>query len=50
MSSTRDRAAAELAASGKQPKSRSTSRITRLDLVASDVVAVTHDEVEGMGL
>jgi hypothetical protein len=47
----RDQAAAELAASGKQPKNVPFHFPDYpVDLVASDVVAVIHDEVEGMGL
>jgi len=47
----RDHAAAELTASGKQPKNLPFHAPDYpADLVASDVVAVTHDEVEGMGL
>ena len=47
----REQTVAELTASGKQPKNKpfhSPSYPT--DLVASDAVAVTHDEVEGLGL
>jgi hypothetical protein len=47
----RDQAVAELAASGKQPKNAPFHGPDYpADLVASDAVAVTHDEVEGMGL
>ena len=47
----RDQAAAKLAASGKQPTNYP-FRFTDYpaDLVTSDVVAVTHDEVDGLGL
>ena len=42
---------AELAASGKQPKNAPFHGPDYpADLVASDAVAVTHDEVEGMGV
>jgi hypothetical protein len=48
----RDQAVAELAASGKQPKNLPLFHHPDYpaDLVASDAVAVTHDEVEGLGL
>jgi len=47
----RDQAVAELAASGKQPKNVPFHAPDYpAALVASDAVAVTHDEVEGMGL
>lgn len=47
----RDQAAAELAASGKQPKNLPFHAPDySADLVASDAVAITHDEVEGMSL
>jgi hypothetical protein len=47
----RDQAVAELAVSGKEPKSAPFHGPEyAADLVASDAVAVTHDEVEGMGL
>jgi len=47
----RDQAVAELAVSGKEPKSAPfLAPEYPADLVASDAVAVTHDEVEGMGL
>jgi len=46
-----DQTVAELAASGKQPKNRPFHAPDYpADLVASDAVAVTHDEVEGLGL
>jgi hypothetical protein len=47
----RDQAVSELAASGKQPKNLPFHFPDYpADLVGSDTVAVTHDEVEGMGL
>ena len=47
----REQTVAELAASGKQPKHRPFHGPDYPgDLVASDAVAVTHDEVEGLGL
>ena len=47
----RDQAVSELAASGQQPKNVPFHAPEYpADLVASDAVAVTHDEVEGMGL
>ena len=47
----RDQTVAKLAASGKQPKNLPfRAGDYPADLVASDAVAVTHDEVEGMGL
>lgn len=47
----REQPVAELAASGKQPKHRPFHGPDYPgDLVASDAVAVTHDEVEGLGL
>jgi hypothetical protein len=47
----RDQTVAELAVSGKEPKSAPFRGLEYpADLVASDAVAVTHDEVEGMGL
>ena len=47
----RDQAVAELAVSGKEPKSPPFHGAEYpADLVASDAVAVTHDEVGGMGL
>ena len=46
-----DQVVAELAASGKQPKNAPfRGPDYPADLVASDVVAVIHDEVEGLGL
>ena len=49
--SCRDQAVAELAVSGKEPKNAPFHGPEYpADLVASDAVAVTHDEVEGMGL
>jgi hypothetical protein len=47
----REQAAAELTASGQQPKNWPFHASDYpADLVASDAAAVTHDEVEGMGL
>ena len=47
----RDQAVAELAASGKQPKNLPFHAPDYpADLVASDAVAITHDEVDGLGL
>jgi len=47
----RDHVAAELAASGKQPKNLPFHPPDYpADLVASDAVAITHDEVDGVGL
>jgi hypothetical protein len=47
----RDQVVAELAASGKQPKrSPFLGPDYPVDLVASDTVAVIHDEAEGLGL
>jgi hypothetical protein len=47
----REQVVAELAASGKRPKHEPFNGPDYpADLVASDAVAVTHDEVEGMGL
>jgi hypothetical protein len=47
----RDQVVAELAASGKRPKHRPFHGPDYpSDLVASDSVAVTHDEVDGLGL
>lgn len=46
----RDQAAAELAASGKQPTdSPFRGPEYPADLVASDTVAITHDEIDGIG-
>jgi hypothetical protein len=47
----RDQAVAGLVASGKQPKNLPLHAPDYpADLVASDAVAITHDEVDGMGL
>jgi hypothetical protein len=47
----REQTVAELAASGKQPKHRPLQGPDYPgDLVASEAVAVTHDEIEGLGL
>jgi hypothetical protein len=47
----REQTVAELAASGKQPKHRPFQGPDYPgDLVASEAVAVTHDEIEGLGL
>src|SRR5262249_61684601 len=47
----RERVGAELAASGNQPRRAPFhGRDSPADLVASDAVAVTHDEVDGIGL
>lgn len=47
----RDQAVAELAASGKESKNLPFQALQySADLVASDAVAVTHDEVEGISL